>query len=520
MTCLSEYFPKNPPFNGTPRPGQMETIEKIFAALENGKRMFVLNAPTGTGKSAIVYTIARAVNERLVQYENSGTIITTSQKILQDQYVEDFPDIAVMKGRSNYPCEMPLEGEEPNCDNGVCTIPNDEVPPCKFFCPYDRAKNKAIMTPIVTMNTAYFIGESNTVNKFGRRKLLVIDEAHNVEGALMSYIECGISDNLLRVCKIDDTVPNYQTFDRYYPWLKQLQEKSIDVLKRMEDAGVGNEASVFKRLERFCGKLSFLMFNANTAKWVADYDKIKKKVVFKPIDVSAFARSMFFSFGDIIVMCSATISKRYVRDCLGIPEEDFEYLEMDSTFPVENRPIVPLNVGRMGFQYIDKTLPKIVENVDKILARTPDKKGIIHATSYKIARYIEEHTQFKDRLITHDSANRMEKLEEHIKSDQPTVILSPSMTEGVDLKYGLARFQIVCKIPFASIGDKQIKARMEIDKVWYANLAATTLMQAYGRGVRAADDTCATFILDSGFGYFLKSNGDLFPKWFKEAVMI
>ncbi len=54
----------------------------------------VVEAPTGAGKSAIAVTLAR---------EASSAYILTAQKILQDQYLRDFPELAVMKGRGDHP---------------------------------------------------------------------------------------------------------------------------------------------------------------------------------------------------------------------------------------------------------------------------------------------------------------------------------------------------------------------------------------------------------------------------------
>jgi Rad3-related DNA helicase len=177
-----------------------------------------------------------------------------------------------------------------------------------------------------------------------------------------------------------------------------------------------------------------------------------------------------------------------------------------------------MNTGKMSYTYLNSTLPKIVKSVDNLLDEFPDQKGIIHATSYKIARYVADHSRHWERIISHNSVDRMEKLEEHLTSPEPTVLLSPSMTEGVDLKGDLSKFQIIVKLPYASLGDKQIKARMEDDKIWYASLVATQLMQAYGRSIRSKNDVAMTFVLDSGFKWFLKSNEGLFCNWFKEAV--
>ncbi len=95
------------------------------------------------------------------------------------------------------------------------------------------------------------------------------------------------------------------------------------------------------------------------------------------------------------------------------------------------------------------------------------------------------------------------------------------MSEGVDLPYDKCRFQVIYKIPFPYLGDKQVDMRRRRDQKWYAYKTVMTLMQAYGRGMRAEDDSCYTYILDSDVNMILKSPlyRSLIPDFFKEAIV-
>ena len=64
------------------------------------------------------------------------------------------------------------------------------------------------------------------------------------------------------------------------------------------------------------------------------------------------------------------------------------------------------------------------------------------------------------RLLIHSSENRDKVLDKHQRDRRPTVLLSPSMAEGVDLSNDLSRFQIVCKVPYPYLGDKLIRKRI------------------------------------------------------------
>ena len=106
------------PFD-TFRPGQLEMAQTLAAADE---RFSVLSAPTGSGKSLIYMTLAKLLGAQ-------RTLILVSTKALQEQLRRDFENVAVMKGRGNYPCRalwpdgefhgMGPEGGK--CDIGPCT---------------------------------------------------------------------------------------------------------------------------------------------------------------------------------------------------------------------------------------------------------------------------------------------------------------------------------------------------------------------------------------------------------------
>jgi Rad3-related DNA helicase len=126
------------------RKGQKEIIEKIINC---PKDIILLNAPTGVGKSLIASAIAHYLGK---------TIILTSSKQLQTQYICDFPHIKSIKGRGNYDC-LNISGNK--CDK----CGNTPSTPCKQAgkCNYNVAKSKALNTPVCVMNNTYYLFLSN-----------------------------------------------------------------------------------------------------------------------------------------------------------------------------------------------------------------------------------------------------------------------------------------------------------------------------------------------------------------------
>ena len=125
-----------------------------------------------------------------------------------------------------------------------------------------------------------------------------------------------------------------------------------------------------------------------------------------------------------------------------------------------------------------------------------------------------------NRLRDHNSRNREYKLQQFEKSEEPLVLVSPSMSEGVDLPYEQCQFQIIYKIPFPYLGDKQVNQRRLKDPKWYAYKTVMTLIQAYGRGMRAEDDYCETYIIDGNIRmlFYNKLYKPLIPEFFNEAL--
>ncbi|MER3407656.1 MAG: hypothetical protein C4292_02395 [Nitrososphaera sp.] len=125
----------------------------------------------------------------------------------------------------------------------------------------------------------------------------------------------------------------------------------------------------------------------------------------------------------------------------------------------------------------------------------------------------------KTLIETGAALDREEVLEKHRTSKRPTVLISPSMHQGVDLKDDLSRFQIIVKVPYPDLTDKKVSKMKERDPNWYTWYTALRLAQSYGRSIRSADDHAETYILDSSVTFLLKSAQDMMPKWFMEAVV-
>ena len=113
---INSDIQKHFPFEN-PRADQLETISEIIEAINQGYEYIVLEAGTGTGKSAIAATLSNM---------SESSYILTITKQLQDQYLRDFKDFRVVKGRANFNCQNYLNQ---SCSEGKCITEGID---CKF----------------------------------------------------------------------------------------------------------------------------------------------------------------------------------------------------------------------------------------------------------------------------------------------------------------------------------------------------------------------------------------------------
>jgi ATP-dependent DNA helicase DinG len=121
-------------------------------------------------------------------------------------------------------------------------------------------------------------------------------------------------------------------------------------------------------------------------------------------------------------------------------------------------------------------------------------------------------------LVTDPEIQRDEIISQHTFSSKPTVLISPSLHTGLDLKDDLSRFQIITKVPYPNKSDRWTNAKRQSDEEWYYWQTALRLIQAYGRSVRSQDDWARTYVLDSAFSYFVRKNRNTLPGWFIQAI--
>lgn len=502
------------PFD-TYRPYQEAVLTKAIEAFERGVKHVAINAPVGFGKSAVALTLSRWFG---------ASYVSTTQKSLQRQYCYDF-DLQELYGKSNYKC---IKDIGMTCDNPTCTKDKCDN------CPYLTARNACLSSDVAIMNYSLLFSLKCYSPLIEERPIAIYDEAHNLEDQITDFISIHVSTNTFKKHNVQ-LIPLPSPGEKMPSVIRWLVEKLKPHLSNTKDqievaldgcynkqlkADLGIQFSlVDKFLCQTNRMIGFLHEGGKVAVQVDD-----ESVTIRPLMVDKFAIELLSGISDKMVYISATLpSKDLFCRTLGIVKDDLQYIQVGSVFPPENRPVFYAPIGKMSYSEKAQTLPKMAKAVDQILSSSKHngERGIIHTSSYDIANYIYNQSRFKNRLVFPKAANKERVMREFYESDRDDLVLiSPSLMEGIDLKGDLARFSIICKLPFASLGDNWVKEKMEAIDGWYAEQTVCKLVQSTGRHIRSETETGVTYILDGSFQWFYTSNQRRFPLWWTESLIM
>jgi Rad3-related DNA helicase len=520
-------------------PHQYNAVQEAVEHYRSGLRLVFIDAPTGSGKTFIAELIRRAT----FGAEENRTLYVCSSKALQDQFATDFTYAKVLKGRSNYlPTDAP-PGEDVTCADCTKQRTPEGYVACDWcqnprLCPYEMAKDAALESELAVINTSYLLTEANRVGKFSGVDLAVMDECDILEKEVMSATTFELGARMQQ--KLGVTPPkkgsHYTTIagwlsDELLPAAQTHMKKESAHLKQQDMWGADpKKIKAANAARRFLEEVGLVIdqWGEGGEGWVRD-NSDEMRFCLKPVHVDKFGPGMLWQHSNLWLPMSATIisSEEMVRS-LGW-EDDYATVIVPSTFPPEIRPIYLAGVAWMSYKQMEasyeNTVGRMIDAVEAVIRRHPGERVLVHAVSYKLTTALgfELRRRFNDRNICFYTSGQYRDAEvKRYLATEGSVIIAPSLDRGIDFAGDACRAQVIAKTPFQSLSDDQVSTRANEGregKLWYAVNTIRTIVQMTGRGVRSADDYCATYILDEQFTDRLwKERRDLFPQWWKEAV--
>lgn len=504
------------------RPGQREVIQRLTNwALDfspGAKRFYMLEAPTGIGKSLIAAAVLEMVKRNTPGASFYG-VVSTITRNLQTQYMSEALATRAVSawGRGNHQCDVLGPGADPAdapCSHGFRC-------PIRSSCSYYIERDAAHLGPIAVLNSAFYITGVNYVrvgeslqteergaNLFGGASLVIHDEAHLLEAAIRNMIEV----RLYRDFWEEVGYPLPRTSD-YGQWQLFLSA-AADEVKRLADRYATEARNLAKVGQLPDDPLGKRATQQNHARETFEKELLPhhplinhepKYVQARPIWGAPFGEQYLWQHSGKHLLMSATIPHpKYTAGTLGIEDGEYIYESMPSPFPIMSRRIVFEPVVKMNARTTPAQFNKIIARMDELLDKHPSQKGIIHSVSYQRARDIIAQSRHAHRMVTHTQGRgqKEDAIERFLAAGPGAILVSPSVGVGEDFGRGdNCRFQFFIKWPIPYLGDPVIKARTEQnpDSLWVE--ADMAFIQMVGRGTRSADDWCVNYVLDTTAGF-------------------
>jgi len=556
--------------NFTFRLNQRETIVQICEAyLEDPESTVILDAPTGTGKSIIAMWCSYIFKEM----GNQGYLVT-SDLMLQDQYENDFSRLKLkwpsVRGVDNYECHV--NGN--TFSLGVCKFKGmgyeaaEKQLKCFKHCGYLQSRKRAIEQPVSLLNYNYWLIQRNYVedkllqdNKevpFKKRDFVFFDEAHKIDSIVQNHFAPRVDEDMINLFRSankfsmrnglgQSTVSESRIKTIIYDLMHE--EDPNELMKAIAD--MRWLATVYRKVHqagRVRCKKAFPGDSAVPKDWATFFvimDKMKdiwckfddyhdiikehgvdsmvidrddKETKFMCVEESNMVKQFLLEKAGFKIFMSATLGDiRSFAKHMGI--QSAKVIRLGNQFNYDKSPVIFVNRHKLSYRERERNLPKVVEVLDKILDKHKGQRGIIHTGSYAFTEYIKQHSQHGWRIMDYSGSKEKAEQLDIFKYKEGSILMGPSLIEGLDLKDDNSRFQIFFKVPYPSLGDPLVKAKMGKYVDWYDWKTGVSIMQGVGRSVRNEDDWAVTYILDACFNSLINKKG-FFPDSFTERVKI
>jgi Rad3-related DNA helicase len=554
------------------RPQQKEAIVDIISAYEDDPNgIYLLDAPTGSGKSVIAMLFAD-----FLAFKGNRGYILASDLSLHEQYVKDFRKLQVwnwgnIKGVDNYRCVVNDEkfsvGE---CKSKGTSYEKAESLPCFKQCGYLTSRKKAIKSPVALLTYPYALIQRNYVEQnqqgngkgspFPQRDFVVCDEAHKLLDIVQSHFSPIVSHEIVK--KTESLIESTGDIGQKIPQVDtERLAKVIDMIYEQEDHG--NLLKLLKEVTRLLSiavqATSSLRENASIeflegsipSEWLAvfgmadwckdvhckleDYCKIieqvgleklvknpgEKSITFNCIDEYYLLQKHFFTkFGFKLLMTATMGSPSDFMRNHGIKKA--KYFKMESYFNWEKSPIIFYPGKKMSARFLQDNLQWAIDSVTRIVRENSEHSGIIHSGSYELNTKIWAGLpkDVKKRIVLYKGSEEKEIALKIMKKKKAMVLMGPSILEGLNMVDDQSRFQIFLKVPYPHLGDKYVAAKLEYSQQWYNWKTSISVLQGVGRSIRTPEDWAVTHLLDGCFADLMKSAGDQFPPDFKSRLRI
>jgi len=539
---IDQAFPYEDYRQLTPDATQHDVIEAVQTALESGNETIYNDGPRGVGKSALNVACANLAD---------SAFYTTPLKALRQQLIDDpglQDSITGLRARRDYDC-----GEtDSNCED--CPINLDPDRSCieQDECTYWEAKQEAMNSHTAVLTFAFLIADgylpttlpSGEELSFNDRELLIVDEMDDLESqaaslfsgftvgqtTLPNSVARGLSDRL------DED--EMHTHDDVLDIVETIRERAQEYVVR--NAGVESRSKEVDQCRSLLRKSDWMLDEIDDGRvWVVDIETAYRSrrgedietLQLSPVRVDRFLAEHVWSRSDKRILSTATMPLRddpaQLSARLGLEHDKAYTIKVSMPFPAKHRPIHKRYVGSFSGGGDKHHWPAIMDELDELASIHEGQRGVVHTVSYSRAQKIREtisnadgdYPHLAENIYQHNPGNDAEAVIDAWLNSDREILLSPAAMTGVDLYDDRCRWGVMLKTPYPHLGDSRLSYLIDEQNDWdyYNDIAARSIVQAAGRGVRHVDDYCDFYLLDQASEALLAKAS--FPEWFREAIV-
>lgn len=473
-------------FPGTPRQVQEDALLQLEKNWHSHD-VFIIQAPVGAGKSRIAVAATRWASK-----QRKTSSILTKDKVLVDQYSDDFPSLAVLKGKSSYECKTHRNADRSHKFFKKMWKAHREQDKCEGCNQYWKDLKRAQMSrkrPIPLLCNMH-VHLAHRMSK----DVLVVDEAHNLVPFLQEL--------------------HTKKFWRHQlPWPSECWSRK-DFKLWLEDNPQFEVPLLRAELNREVPRFTI------TRKLSTYHGENAEVLEMSPFDIRGEAPFMWPGKKTKLIFLSATINEKDIER-MGLEDRRWMIIGSDSPIPKQKRPIYLDSITSMSYLRQDQNIGKLLEFIEKVWKHHGKSRGLIHLT-YGLSAKLKQHVSATSPLplIFHTPKDKMQRLREWQESPNG-IFMACGLSEGLDLKGDKARWQVIGKIPWPSLADPVIKEWAQRDGSAYVWETLKGIIQMGGRVCRGPEDFGATHIFDSQINRLLKEaeSARLVPQWWKESLV-
>jgi len=535
-------------FDLTPRDNQLSLVNDIVMAyIDEKKEYVVLSAPTGTGKSIVAVIVAECI-AKLTDVPSASSYILMSTNTLTKQYRESFSKygnaFVTVKGANNYGCAVLQDTAEHCIYKELSGVNKLKCNACEFK---ELKERKYKASHFITNYSYYFISAMYN-QQFQHRQIAVFDEAHLINDTFSNHMALKLTMSNLKFWKsrmntfqtmgFDEFAPRIDKFSAalqtgrvtmsnygtYIEAMKQLCEEIIEEYEAQASnyfaANNMTAYTSYAKIIKMFKSISNNIFEVQTQKNEYAIDIQDNGLIITPIFVGSMFKRLRTT--DYSLFMSATIDASFISQTLRIPRSDIKFIKSPPVFKQESKSVTFLKHGSYNYKNLNN--PAFVNSVGNIVAdivkEHSDTNGIILTSSFKLTEQVSNIIRKRKvgNLVEHERGNLLaDSVYDHKTNGKPSVLISPSLFEGIDLPDDESRFQILTKAPYPSLGDKRIRYIFDNYPDIYEIITIYKIIQGLGRSTRNNKDYSMSYALDSNIArlFFSPKN-----KWKNEFKVV